>query len=92
MYELTERQFDLFVGLAWGMDCAGGGMNKSCARPVTPEEFEQGYTICDCGKYAHVFRASTLSRLPKGYNGEHCRECSCLMVAVEMLMPMPTTE
>jgi hypothetical protein len=62
-------------------------MNQSCARPVAPEEFEQGYAICNCGKYAYVFRAATLARLPKGYNGDLCKECSCLMVAVEMLMP-----
>ena len=62
-------------------------MNQSCARPVTPEEFEQGYAVCNCGKYAHVFRAATLAKLPKEYNGELCKECSCLMVAVEMLRP-----
>ena len=62
-------------------------MSQSCARPVTPEEFERGYAVCDCGKFAHVFRASTLSKLPKGYNGELCKECACLMVAVEMLTP-----
>ena len=62
-------------------------MNQSCARPVTPEEFEQGYAICNCGKYAHVFRSAPLARLPKGYNGELCKECSCLMVAVEKLIP-----
>lgn len=60
-------------------------MSKSCARPVTPEEFQQGYAVCRCGKYAHVFRASTLAKLPKGYNGELCKECSCLMVSVEKL-------
>lgn len=47
--------------------------------------FDQGYTVCGCGKYAHVYRASTLRRLPKGYNGELCEECSCWMVAVEKL-------
>lgn len=62
-------------------------MNQSFARPVTPEEFEQGYAVCGCGKYAHVFRAATLAKLPKGYNGELCQECSCLMVAVEKLVP-----
>lgn len=62
-------------------------MSQSCARPVTPEEFERGYAVCDCGKFAHVLRASTLSKLPKGYNGELCKECACLMVAVEMLTP-----
>lgn len=49
--------------------------------------FDQGYTVCGCGKYAHVYRASTLRRLPKGYNGELCEECSCWMVAVEKLRP-----
>lgn len=62
-------------------------MNQSCAGPVTPEEFKQGYAVCHCGKYAHVFRAATLARLPKGYSGELCTECSSLMVAVEMLRP-----
>ena len=62
-------------------------MNKNCARPVTPDEFEQGYVVCNCGKYAHVFRASTLARLPKDYTGELCKECSCLMVVVEKLTP-----
>ena len=68
----------------------GNEMSQSCARPVTPEEFERGYAVCDCGKFAHVFRASTLSKLPKGYNGELCKECACLMVAVEMLTPNDT--
>lgn len=62
-------------------------MNKSCARPVTPEEFEQGYAVCVCGNFAHVFRASSLAKLPKGYNGELCHECSCWMVAVDKLTP-----
>ena len=65
----------------------GNEMSQSCARPVTPEEFERGYAVCDCGKFAQVFRASTLAKLPKGYNGEICKECSCSIVAVEMLTP-----
>ena len=28
-----------------------------------------------------------MRRLPKGYNGELCEECSCWMVAVEKLRP-----
>lgn len=60
-------------------------LNQSCARPVTPEELEQGYAVCGCGKYAHVFRAATLMKLPKDYAGELCGECSCLMVAIEKL-------
>lgn len=62
-------------------------MSQSYARQVTPEELELGYAICNCGKYAHVFRASTLARLPKDYNGELCKECSCWMVAVDKLTP-----
>ena len=55
--------------------------------PEASDEFEQGYVVCDCGKYVHVFRAATLSRLPKDYSGELCGECSCWMVAVEKLSP-----
>lgn len=62
-------------------------MSKSCARAATQEEFKQGYAVCGCGKYAYVFRAAVLAKLPKDYNGEICKECSCLMVAVEMLRP-----
>ena len=51
------------------------------------DDLEQGYTICGCGKYAYIFRASTLSRLPKGYNGELCQKCSSWMIAVEKLLP-----
>lgn len=58
-----------------------------CARPVTPDEHKQGYAVCACGKYAHVFRAAALAKLPRGYNGELCHECSCMMVAVEKLAP-----
>lgn len=62
-------------------------MILSCARPVTQEELKQGYAVCDCGKYAYVFDISTLSRLPEGYHGEFCKECSFQMVAVEKLTP-----
>ena len=58
---------------------------QSFARPVTQEEFEQGYSVCGCGKFAHVFRASMLTNLPNNYNGELCQECSLWMVAVEKL-------
>lgn len=57
----------------------------SNARPLSAKELENGYAVCFCGKYAHVFRAATLARLPKGYDGELCKECSRWMVAVEQL-------
>ena len=44
-----------------------------------------GYEACECGKYAHIFRAEVLRRLPAGYSGELCRECNLWMCAIEYL-------
>lgn len=62
-------------------------MMQTNARKVTKGEHDLGYAICGCGKYAHVFKAAALQRLPKGYDGELCQECSCWMVSIEKLTP-----
>jgi hypothetical protein len=55
------------------------------ASRISADEYKQGFAVCICGKYAHVFRASVLCRLPHGYNGELCAECSMWMCSVEKL-------
>lgn len=59
-------------------------MSIDC-RKMTKEEHAQGYMICECGKYAFVFRASVLLRLPVGYDGEICPDCRLWMVAIDKL-------
>ena len=54
-------------------------------RQMTSEEHTQGFTVCPCGKFAHIFRAEVLRKLPRGYNGELCAECSQWMCSVEKL-------
>lgn len=44
-------------------------------RCMTPEEHAQGFVVCDCGKYAHIFSASVVAKLPQGYSGELCHDC-----------------
>lgn len=55
------------------------------ARHPTREDLDRGYMICGCGKFAHVFRASVLTTLPKNYHGERCPECNLWMVGVDKL-------
>ena len=55
------------------------------ARKMTVTEHAQGFAVCDCGKFAHVFWAEVLRRLPQGYSGELCPECSLWMCSVEKL-------
>ncbi len=54
-------------------------------RQMTDKEHQQGFVVCECGKYAHVFRASVLQQLPKDYHGELCPNCQLWLVAVEKL-------
>ena len=55
------------------------------ARPITAEELKQGYAVCGCGKYAHVFKSAVLRLLPEGYSGEMCPECCLWMCAVDKI-------
>ena len=55
------------------------------AKTVTPDEMKRGYGVCECGKYAFVFSGRAVARLPKGYSGELCKECSRWMVRVDLL-------
>ena len=55
------------------------------ARKLTQEEIAKGYTVCPCGRFAHVFRAAVLANLPQGYMGDLCPECGLLMVAINKL-------
>ena len=57
----------------------------SVAKKMTAEDHKQGWSVCECGKYAYVFRSSVLAKLPQGYNGELCKECSLWMCAVDKL-------
>jgi hypothetical protein len=54
-------------------------------RPMTKEEHEQGFFICDCKKFAHIFRAELLRKLPDDYHGELCPECSQWLCSIEKL-------
>ena len=45
------------------------------SRPMTPEEKERGWVVCDCLKYAWVFRSALLKYFPEGEKGECCAEC-----------------
>jgi len=54
-------------------------------KQLTPEEIKQGYAVCECGKYAHVFKAAVLKQLPDDYHGEICPDCNLFMVAVDKL-------
>ena len=56
-----------------------------CGKPVTQEEFELGYAVCGCGKFAHVFRMSVLSKLPKDSELVNCQECRLWMVPVAQI-------
>ena len=54
-------------------------------RQMTAKEKEQGFAVCDCGKFAHIFRAEVVRKLPKNYCGELCPECNLWMCSVEKL-------
>ena len=54
-------------------------------RPMTPAEHAQGYAVCDCGRFAHAWRASVLKRLPRDYHGELCPVCSLWVCSVTLL-------
>jgi hypothetical protein len=54
-------------------------------RMGTAQEQAQGYAICDCGKFAFVWRAELLRWMPPGYHGELCQECSTWTCSVEKL-------
>lgn len=51
---------------------------------ITQDEHRQGYTVCPCEKFAHIFRSSVLAQLPD-YYGELCQECGLMMCAVDKL-------
>ena len=55
-------------------------------RQMTTAEHQQGYAICECGKFAFVFRAELLRYKPKDYHGELCPDCdqwTCSLEVVE---------
>jgi hypothetical protein len=59
--------------------------NRTAARRLTSSELREGYTVCACEKYAHIFRAEVLRRLPAGYDGELCKDCRLWMCALDKL-------
>ena len=44
-----------------------------------------GYEICECGKFAFIYKAGIIKLLPKGYDGELCPECNLWVCAVDKL-------
>lgn len=58
---------------------------STMTRRMTGAEHAQGFYVCECGKFAHVFRASVVAKLPRGYSGELCPECNLWMCSVEKL-------
>ena len=60
-------------------------MDSHGPRRMTSAEHAQGFTVCPCGKFAHVFRSEVLRRLPTEYIGELCPECFMWMCSVEKL-------
>ncbi len=54
-------------------------------KKLTRDDLQRGFIVCDCGKYAYVFRASVLSRLQGDQVGETCAECGQYMVSIEKL-------
>lgn len=67
-------------------------MDAGGPRRLTAEEYRQGFTICPCGKFAYIFRASLIAKLPRGYSGELCPECSLWMCDVEKLQVNQSTD
>ncbi len=55
------------------------------ASQLTQEEIANGYKVCPCGNFAHVFRPAVLASLPVWYFGDLCPECGLLMVAIDKL-------
>jgi hypothetical protein len=49
------------------------------------KEFDQGFVICECCKFAYVFRANVLRQLPDDYHGELCPKCNLWVVSIEKL-------
>lgn len=54
-------------------------------KTVTEKEKQQGYVLCNCGKYVHAFKAEVVRRLPEGYTGELCTQCYLWMIATNKL-------
>ena len=55
---------------------------------MTKTELAQGWAVCDCGRYAHVFRNTVLRRIDMehpDYLGEMCKECGSWMCAIDKL-------
>lgn len=61
------------------------GQSAGSAFRVSAEQIKRGYFLCPCGKYAHVTDYRILRDLPRGYSGEMCAECHCLMLPVDRL-------
>lgn len=54
-------------------------------RKMTSSEQERGYAVCDCGKFAFVFRAELLRFKPKDYHGELCPDCNQWTCSLEVV-------
>lgn len=50
---------------------------------MAPEEKERGWVVCECLKYAWVFRSSLLKFFPEGEKGACCSEC------LQFMAPLP---
>lgn len=56
-------------------------------RTLTEAEKQLGYTVCECRKYAFIFKSRVMEILPKNYAGEVCEACGSWVCAVEKLQP-----
>jgi hypothetical protein len=46
---------------------------------------DEGYIVCECGKFAFVYSAEILRQLPKDYRGELCQDCKFWMCNIKYL-------
>ena len=54
-------------------------------RRMTALEQQQGYVVCDCERFAFVFKSELLRWKPADYHGELCRECGQWTCSVEVI-------
>ena len=53
---------------------------------MTSSEQERVYAVCDCGKFAFVFRAELLRHKPEDYHGQLCPDCAQWTCSLEVVV------
>lgn len=48
-------------------------------------DIQQGYTVCECKKFAYLSTSEVLRKLPKDYAGELCQQCRLWVCAIEKI-------